>query len=199
MALLDHRHRCDWCGSDPLYVAYHDHDWGVPSFDDRYLFEMLTLEGAQAGLSWITILRKRDNYRLAFDHFVVEKVADYTEHKIAGLMNNPGVVRNRAKLESTITNARAWLEVQAKFGSFANYAWGYVNGLPIQNTWQKLSDVPATTPLATALSKDLKKRGFRFVGPTIIYAWMQSVGMVNDHLVSCFRHQEVGNLIPSLS
>ena len=181
--------RCPWCGEDPLYQHYHDNEWGVPLHDDRALFEFLTLEGAQAGLSWITILRKRENYRAAFDNFDAAKVARYTARKVEKLLQDPGIVRNRLKVESTISNARAFLETQAAFGSFDRYLWDFVDGQPIVNRFSSLKQVPASTPLAEKLSKDLKKRGFRFVGPTIVYAHMQATGMVNDHLVSCHRHK----------
>ena len=181
--------RCPWCGEDPLYQHYHDNEWGVPLHDDRALFEFLTLEGAQAGLSWITILRKRDNYRAAFDNFDAAKVARYTARKVEKLLQDPGIVRNRLKVESTISNARAFLETQAAFGSFDRYLWDFVDGQPIVNRFTSLKQVPASTPLAEKLSKDLKKRGFRFVGPTSVYAHMQATGMVNDHLVGCHRHK----------
>jgi DNA-3-methyladenine glycosylase I len=180
--------RCGWAGSDPLSIRYHDEEWGVPVRDERRLFEFLVLEGAQAGLSWMTILRKRDHYRVAFDGFDPERVAGYPRAKIAALLRDPGIVRNRLKVESAVTNARAFLAVQEEFGSFADYQWRFVDGRPIQNRWQEMADIPASTPLSDAFSKDLRKRGFRFVGSTIVYAHMQAVGMVNDHLVSCFRH-----------
>jgi DNA-3-methyladenine glycosylase I len=183
--------RCGWCGSDPLYVAYHDREWGVPVHDDRTLFEFLILEGAQAGLSWSTILKKRDGYRRAFDGFDPQKVARYTQRKVAKLLADPAIVRNRLKVASAISNARAFLALQEARGSFAEYIWSFVDGRPIQNQWRTLAELPATTPLAETISKDLKRRGFRFVGPTIVYAHMQATGMVNDHLVGCFRHDEV--------
>ncbi len=186
--------RCGWCGEDPLYVAYHDTEWGVPVFDDRTLFEFLILEGAQAGLSWSTILKKRDGYRRAFDAFDPEKVAHYDTRKVASLLEDSAIVRNRLKVASAVTNAQAFLEVQNERESFSDYIWSFVDGLPLQNTWRSLSEIPATTPLAETISKDLKKRGFRFVGPTIVYAHMQATGMVNDHLVGCFRHSEVSLL-----
>lgn len=186
--------RCPWCGEDPLYQHYHDNEWGVPLHDDRALFEFLTLEGAQAGLSWITILRKRENYRAAFDNFDATKVARYTARKVEKLLQDPGIVRNRLKVESTISNARAFLETQAAFGSFDRYLWDFVDGQPIVNRFTSLKQVPASTPLAEKLSKDLKKRGFRFVGPTIVYAHMQATGMVNDHLVGCHRHKACATL-----
>lgn len=191
--------RCDWAGTDPLYVAYHDEEWGVPVMDDRKLFEFLILEGAQAGLSWLTILRKREGYRRAFANFEPKKVARFDEEKLIALLGDPNIVRNRAKIESTIRNARAFLEIQSKFGSFAVYQWQFVDGRPIQNQRQSIKQIPARTELSDALSKDLKKRGFGFVGSTIIYAHMQAVGMVNDHLVSCARHRAVAKLGKALS
>lgn len=185
--------RCAWCGTDPLYVAYHDEEWGVPVHDDRRLFEMLVLEGAQAGLSWATILKKRDAYREAFDNFDPEKVARYHQRKIEKLLANEGIVRNRLKIESAVRNARAFLEVVEEFGSFDAYIWRFVGGRPIENARRGLKDLPAKTAESDAMSKDLKKRGFNFVGSTICYAFMQSVGMVNDHIVECFRYREVGN------
>lgn len=186
--------RCEWCGTDPLYVAYHDEEWGVPVHDDRRLFEMLVLEGAQAGLSWATILKKREAYREAFDHFDPEKISRYTSKKIEKLLSNPGIVRNRLKIESAVRNARAFLEVGGEFGSFDRYIWRFVGGRPVSNRWRTLKDLPAATPQSAAMSKDLKKRGFNFVGSTICYAFMQSVGMVNDHVVDCFRYREVERL-----
>lgn len=183
--------RCDWCGSDPLYVAYHDEEWGVPVHDDRKLFEFLVLESAQAGLSWITILRKRENYRQAFDGFDPEKVARYDEEKIIELLSNEGIIRNRKKIEAAINNAQRFLEVQKEFGSFDAYIWSFVGGKPKTNAWKTLKEVPATSPESDALSKDLKKRGFKFLGTTICYAHMQATGMINDHLVDCYRYGEV--------
>ena len=183
--------RCTWCGSDPQYVAYHDEDWGVPVYDDRLLFEMLILEGAQAGLSWLTILKKRDNYRQAFHAFDVTRIACYDQTEIDRLMQDAGIVRNRLKIEATIKNARGFLQIRDEFSSFSDYLWRYVEGKPIINKWKKLSDIPTHTKLAAQLSKDLKKHGFSFVGPTICYAFMQSVGMVNDHTTDCFRYQEI--------
>jgi DNA-3-methyladenine glycosylase I len=180
--------RCAWPGSDPLYVAYHDEEWGVPSHDDRHLFEMLTLEGAQAGLAWITILRKRDGYRRAFADFDVAKIARYSPQKIARLLADPGIVRNRLKVESTVTNARVTLDVIDQIGSLDAYLWQFVDGRPIVNHWTAMREVPPKTPVSDRMSKELKKRGFRFVGSTICYAFMQAVGMVNDHVVGCFRH-----------
>jgi DNA-3-methyladenine glycosylase I len=184
--------RCGWCGEDPLYVAYHDAEWGVPVHDDRRLFEFLILEGAQAGLSWITILRKREAYRRAFAGFDAEKVARYGAREAKRLLADPGIVRNRLKIEAAIANARRFLEVQEAFGSFDAYVWRFVDGRPIVNRWKSLPQVPAATRESDALSRDLKARGFRFVGPTICYAHMQATGMVNDHLVGCFRHAELG-------
>ncbi len=187
--------RCGWCGSDPLYIAYHDEEWGVPVVDDRVLFEFLVLEGAQAGLSWLTILRKREGYRRAFAGFDPAQVARFDRKRIEKLLADPGIVRNRLKVESAVSNAAAFLAVQDAHGSFAAYIWDFVDRRPIQNRWRALAELPAKTPLAEAISKDLKRRGFRFVGPTIVYAHMQATGMVNDHLVSCFRHREVAQHI----
>ncbi|HZR03441.1 MAG TPA: DNA-3-methyladenine glycosylase I [Burkholderiales bacterium] len=183
--------RCDWCGSDARYVRYHDQEWGVPSHDDQHLFEMLILEGAQAGLSWSTILNKRPGYRAAFAGFDAAKVARFEPQDVERLMQDSGIVRNRLKIEAAIKNARAFLEVQQSFGSFDAYIWGFVSGRPIRNAWSSLSEVPARTEQSDAMSVDLKKRGFAFVGSTICYAFMQAVGMVNDHIVSCFRHREI--------
>jgi len=183
--------RCEWCGTDPDYVAYHDEEWGVPVHDDRKLFEMLCLEGAQAGLSWITILRKRENYRAAFDHFDAVKIARYSEAKLEKLMQNPGIVRNRLKIYGAVKNAKAFLAVQKEFGSFDTYIWQFVGGRPIVNARRSLKEVPAKTPESDAMSKALKKRGFTFVGSTICYAFMQATGMVNDHVVDCFRYKAV--------
>jgi DNA-3-methyladenine glycosylase I len=183
--------RCHWAGDDLLYCDYHDREWGLPIHDDRTLFEFLILEGAQAGLSWITILRKREAYRVAFAGFDPAVVATFDETRQAELLTNAGIVRNRLKITSTISNARAFLQVQAEFGSFDAYLWRFVDGAPIQNTWHSIEEVPASTPQSDALSRDLKKRGFRFVGSTICYAFMQAVGMVNDHTMNCFRRQEL--------
>ena len=188
------KQRCDWAGEEPNYVAYHDEEWGDPVFDDQKLFEFLVLEGAQAGLSWLTILRKREGYRRAFARFDVKKVARFNAKKLALLLEDASIVRNQAKVKSAVNNARAFLEVQAEFGSFAAYQWGFVDGRPIQNRFRSLADIPPRTELSDALSKDLKRRGFNFVGSTIIYAHMQAVGMVNDHLVTCPRHQTVAKL-----
>ncbi len=186
--------RCPWAGSDPRYIAYHDREWGVPVHDDRMLFEFLILEGAQAGLSWATILRKREAYRAAFAGFNAAAVAAYNEADIAALLQNPGIVRNRLKIEAAVNNARAFLRVQEAFGSFDAYIWRFVDGCPRQNAWRVMSDIPAETTESRALSKDLVRRGFRFVGPTIMYAHMQATGMVNDHLVDCFRYSEISGL-----
>lgn len=183
--------RCEWAEGDDLYLAYHDDEWGVPSHDDRHLFEMLTLEGAQAGLSWSTILRKREGYRAAFAGFDPVQVAAFHEGDVERLLLDSGIVRNRGKVESTIANAQATLQVQQEFGSLDVYLWGFVGGAPKQNGWGALGEIPAQTPESQAMSKDLKRRGFRFVGPTICYAFMQAVGMVNDHVVSCFRYPQL--------
>ncbi|UYN90926.1 MAG: DNA-3-methyladenine glycosylase I [Anaerolineales bacterium] len=186
--------RCGWHGADPLYIQYHDEEWGVPLHDERRLFEMLILEGAQAGLSWITVLRKREAYRKAFDNFDPKKVARYDAKKIAKLLADPGIIRNRAKVNAAVGNAQAFLAVQDEFGSFDTYIWQFVGGAPIQNKRKTLRDIPAETDESRAMSKDLKTRGFRFVGPTICYAHMQATGMVNDHLVGCFRYKQVSGL-----
>jgi DNA-3-methyladenine glycosylase I len=186
--------RCGWCGTDPLYVAYHDTEWGVPVHDDRKLFEFLILEGAQAGLSWITILKKREAYRRAFAGFDAGKVARFGPRQVARLLADAGIVRNRLKIEAAINNARHFLAVQEEFGSFDEYVWRFVDGRPIINRWKTLKQVPASTPESDALSRDLKARGFKFVGSTICYAHMQATGMVNDHLAGCFRHAEVGRV-----
>ncbi|MGE5465930.1 MAG: DNA-3-methyladenine glycosylase I [Ignavibacteria bacterium] len=184
--------RCPWCGDDPLYVAYHDTEWGVPVHDDARLFEFLILEGAQAGLSWHTILKKRENYRRAFAGFDAQRVARFGAADVARLLGDAGIVRNRLKIEAAIANAKAFLAVQEQFGSFDAYQWRFVDGRPIQNAWRTMSEVPASTPVSDALSKDLKQRGFKFVGTTICYAHMQAVGLVNDHLTDCVRHRELG-------
>jgi len=183
--------RCPWPGTDPLYVAYHDEEWGVPVHDDRRLFEFLVLDAAQAGLSWITILRKRENYRKAFAGFDARKIARYDAAKVRALLADPGIVRNRQKVESAVANARAFLAVQKEFGSFDAYIWGFVGGKTKRNAWRTLKQLPAKTAESEAMSKDLVRRSFRFVGPTICYAFMQAAGMVNDHLVGCFRYKEV--------
>ena len=191
---LTKKKRCAWSGTGPVFVAYHDEEWGVPLHDDRVLFEFLVLEGAQAGLSWSTILRKRDAYRRAFDRFDPRKVARYDKRKIASLLTDAGIVRNRAKIESAVKNAKAFLQVQEEFGSFDAYQWRFVDGRPIQNKRRTLKEIPPRTDQSDAMSKDLKGRGFSFVGSTIIYAHMQAVGMVNDHVVGCFRHRQVAKL-----
>jgi DNA-3-methyladenine glycosylase I len=183
--------RCAWCGADPLYVAYHDDEWGVPVHDDQHLFEMLVLEGAQAGLSWLTILRKRESYRKAFHGFDIEAVARYTESDVARLLADPGIVRNRLKVASAIRNARCVLDLQDKHGSLDAFLWRYVDGGLMQNTWRSLAEIPNSTAQSDRMSRDLKRLGFSFVGSTICYAFMQSVGMVNDHVVDCFRHAEM--------
>ncbi|MEM1281435.1 MAG: DNA-3-methyladenine glycosylase I [Cyanobacteria bacterium P01_H01_bin.152] len=183
--------RCGWVHDDPIEVAYHDREWGVPLHDDQPLFEFLTLEGFQAGLSWITILRKRDSFRQAFDQFDPAIVARYDSEKFAALMQDAGIVRNRLKIQAAITNAQAFLKVQAEFGSFDRYLWNWVNGMSRQNAWTTWEEVPAHSDLSDALSKDLKKRGFKFVGSVICYAFMQAIGMVNDHTIDCFRHHEL--------
>lgn len=186
--------RCDWADSSPLAVQYHDEQWGVPVHDDRLLFEMLILEGAQAGLSWATILQKRAGYVKAFDNFDARKVARYSGKEMESLLRNPEIVRNRLKINAAVENARRFLEVRQEYGSFDAYIWSFVGGTPINNSWEKLSDIPATTPESDAMSRALRKRGFKFVGSTICYAYMQAVGMVNDHLSSCFRYSEVKEL-----
>ena len=186
------KQRCQWCLGHDIYVAYHDEEWGVPLHDDRKLFESLVLDGAQAGLSWLTILKKRDNYRAAFDNFDPQKIAKYNPKKIEQLLQNPGIVRNRLKVESAVRNARAFLEIQAAFGSFDTFLWRFVDGVPIQNAWTSLAQIPARTKESDALSKDLKQRGFNFVGSTICYAFMQAADLVNDHVVDCFRYAQLG-------
>jgi DNA-3-methyladenine glycosylase I len=186
--------RCEWCLGDDLYRQYHDHEWGVPVHDEIKLFEFLTLEGAQAGLSWLTVLRKRESYRLAFDGFDPAKIAFYNPDKISELLNNVGIIRNRLKIDATIKNAQAFLEIQHQFGSFDCYIWNFVEGKPIQNRFRNLKELPAETEISRIISKDMKKRGFSFVGPTIIYAHMQATGMVNDHIVNCHRYLELGGI-----
>ena len=183
--------RCTWPGEDPLYIRYHDREWGIPIHSDRKLFEFLILEGAQAGLSWITVLKKRPDYRKAFDNFDFNKVARYKERKIKQLLNNPGIIRNKLKIRSAISNAKAFIEVRKEFGTFNKYIWQFVDGKPIQNCFKDMKDIPATTELSDQISKDLKKRGFNFVGSTIVYAHMQATGMVNDHTMDCFRYREI--------
>lgn len=186
--------RCAWCGSDPLYVAYHDTEWGVPVRDDARLFEFLLLEGAQAGLAWITILRKREGYRRVFDDFDPHAVAKYSDRKLDAILRDPAIVRNRLKVYGARQNARAFLAVQETHGSFAEYIWSFVDGRPVQNRWKSTAEVPATSPISDSLSKDMKGRGFTFVGSTIMYAHMQATGMVNDHTTDCFRHKECRKL-----
>lgn len=183
--------RCGWCIGDPLYEAYHDEEWGVPVYDDATLFEFLILETFQAGLSWITILRKRENFRKAFDNFDYHKIASYNSFKVEDLLQDAGIIRNKLKVKATVTNAQAFMDIQEQFGSFSNYIWDFVDGKPINNQLKHYKDAPANTPLSDTISKDLKKRGFKFVGSTVIYAHMQATGMVNDHEVSCFRYREV--------
>ncbi|MEW9675218.1 DNA-3-methyladenine glycosylase I [Lentibacillus sp. L22] len=180
--------RCDWVTSDPIYIDYHDHEWGQPTYDDQKLFEMLCLEGAQAGLSWITILKRRENYRAAFDQFDPKQVSAYDENKVNELLQDEGIIRNERKIRSVITNAQAFLRIADEFGSFRSYIWQFVGGQPINNHWETHADVPATTKESEQMSKDMKKRGFKFVGPTICYAFMQATGMVNDHTKNCFLY-----------
>lgn len=191
--------RCGWCGTDPLYTAYHDEEWGVPVHDDRHLFEMLVLEGAQAGLSWLTILRKREAYRRAFANFDVETVAAWSEPEVQRLLADGGIVRNRLKIESAIRNARGVLKIREEFGSLDAYLWGFVDHRPRQNAWRTLAEVPPRTEQSDAMGRDLKRRGFNFVGSTICYAFMQAVGMVNDHLTSCYRHGEIRHQVQRAS
>jgi DNA-3-methyladenine glycosylase I len=185
--------RCEWATRSELEQAYHDNEWGVAVHDDRRLFELLILEGVQAGLSWSIVLRKREGYRKAFDNFDVRKISRYSENDLSRLLVNPEIIRNRLKINATLTNARAFQQVQAQFGSFDHYIWQFVDGKPIQNSWEKMTDIPSGTPESKAMSKDLQKRGFKFVGTTICYAFMQAVGMVNDHVVGCFRYEEIKN------
>jgi DNA-3-methyladenine glycosylase I len=183
--------RCDWAGSDPLYIKYHDTEWGVPLHDDRQLFEFLILDGFQAGLSWLTILKKRENYRAAFDNFDPLKIASYKSAKKNALLSNAGIIRNKLKIEAAIQNAASYLAVQREFGSFDNYIWQFVGGRTLKNKWRTVAAIPAWTKASAAMSADLKKRGFKFVGPTICYAFMQAAGLVNDHICGCFRYEEV--------
>jgi len=187
--------RCEWCLKDELYLNYHDMEWGVPVHDEQKLFEFLILEGAQAGLSWLTVLRKRAAYREAFDDFDPHKIARYGQGKLNELMNNTGIIRNRLKIEAAVKNAQAFLTIQENMGSFNRYIWNFVDGQPIQNRFEKLKDLPAETEISRIISKDMKKRGFSFVGPTIIYAHMQATGMVNDHLTGCYRHKELRGIV----
>ena len=191
MSKIDQKKRCWWCGDDELYQQYHDEEWGVPVHDDHQLFEFLCLEGAQAGLSWITILRKRENYRRVFDGFDANKIANYQEPKIASLLADPGIVRNKLKVNGFVKNSRAYLDMLDQGESLDDYLWNFVDGEPLQNRWQSLEQIPSNTAVSDAMAKDLKKRGFTFVGSTICYALMQAAGLVNDHLTDCYRHQEV--------
>ena len=183
--------RCAWAGTDPIYIKYHDTEWGIPLHDDRRLFEFLLLDGFQAGLSWITILKKRSNYREAFDHFEPQKMAAYDAYKVKKLLANKGIIRNRLKIEAAIQNAKSFLAVRKEFGSFDNYIWQFTGHQIIKNAWKTMAEIPAQTKESVAMSNDLKKRGFKFVGPTICYAFMQAAGMVNDHVVDCFRYNQV--------
>ena len=185
------KHKCGWCVGDPLYEAYHDNEWGVPVYNDETLFEFLILETFQAGLSWITVLRKRENFKNAFDNFNYKKIANYKQPKIETLLQDTGIIRNKLKINATVSNAKAFIEVQQEFESFSKYIWGFVDGKPIKNKIENYKDAPANTPLSDTISKDLKKRGFKFVGSTVVYAFMQAIGIVNDHEVSCFRYNEV--------
>jgi DNA-3-methyladenine glycosylase I len=188
---MGNKHRCAWCVGDPLYEAYHDQEWGVPVYDDDTLFEFLILETFQAGLSWITILRKRENFRKAFDAFDYKKIASYNQEKIDSLLKNVGIIRNKLKIIAAISNAKAFMQIQEEYGSFSKYIWSFVDGVPIKNELKSANEAPANTALSDALSKDLKKRGFKFVGSTVVYAHMQATGMVNDHEINCFRYNEV--------
>ena len=190
------KHRCQWCGEDPLYVRYHDEEWGLHTYDDATLFEFLILEGAQAGLAWITVLKKREGYRAVFDQFDPNKIARFSDAKLAALKLDERIIRNRLKINSARQNARAFLSVQAEWGSFSQYLWHFVDGKPVINQVRSLADVPAKTPLSDQISKDLKARGFNFVGSTIVYAYLQAMGVVNDHTVDCFRYQECRRLSP---
>lgn len=185
------KNRCSWCGNDPLYIEYHDTEWGKPVYNDAKLFEFLILETFQAGLSWITVLRKRENFRKAFDNFDYKKIAKYNESKYESLLQDAGIIRNKLKIKATISNAQAFIKIQQEFGSFSDYIWSFTNGKPIKNSFNQMTEVPATTKLSDKLSKDLKERGFKFVGSTVIYAHMQATGMVNDHMTHCFRYNEV--------
>jgi DNA-3-methyladenine glycosylase I len=191
---MDNKTRCDWSTKDPLYIKYHDEEWGSPLKDDQKLFEFLTLETFQAGLSWITVLRKRENFRAAFDNFDYKKIAGYDDSKFDSLLQNAGIIRNKLKIKAAISNARAFMNVQKEYGSFSEYIWQFTGGKQIQNERKSMNEITATTELSDTISKDLKQRGFKFVGSTVIYAHMQATGMVNDHLVSCFRHKEVANV-----
>jgi len=191
---MDNKTRCDWSTKDPLYIKYHDEEWGSPLKDDQKLFEFLTLETFQAGLSWITVLRKRENFRAAFDNFDYKKIAGYDDSKFDSLLQNAGIIRNKLKIKAAISNARAFMNVQKEYGSFSEYIWQFTGGKQIQNERKSMNEITATTELSDTISKELKQRGFKFVGSTVIYAHMQATGMVNDHLVSCFRHKEVANV-----
>lgn len=191
--------RCPWCGTDPIYVKYHDEEWGTPVHNDLKHFEFLVLESAQAGLSWITVLRKRSNYKSAYDNFDPIKVAAYSEEKVSELLGNAGIIRNRRKIEASINNAKMFLNIQREFGSFDNYIWKFVNYKPLVNKWKDISEVPATSNLSDEISKDLKKRGFKFVGSTIIYSYLQATGLINDHIVTCFRYDDLSTTIKNLS
>ena len=188
---MSYKKRCGWCEGDALYEAYHDNEWGVPVYDDNTLFEFLILETFQAGLSWITVLRKRENFRIAFDNFDYKIISNYTQEKIDALLQDAGIIRNKLKVKATITNAQAFVKIQDQFGSFSKYIWGFVDGKPIKNTITSYKEAPANTTLSDTISQDLKKRGFKFVGSTVIYAHMQATGMVNDHEINCFRYEEV--------
>ena len=192
--MTEEKHRCGWCRGDELYEAYHDQEWGVPLYDDQQLFEFLILETFQAGLSWITILRKRENFRRAFDNFDYQKIANYSEEKIEELMNDAGIIRNSLKIKASVANAQAFQKVQKEHSSFSNYIWSFVDGTPIQNSLESYKEAPAQTELSQRISRDLKKKGFKFVGPTVVYAHMQATGMVNDHEVECHRYQPVKNM-----
>ena len=188
---MNKKHRCGWCEGDDLYEAYHDNEWGVPVYDDNTLFEFLILETFQAGLSWITVLRKRENFKKAFDNFDYKKIALYKQNKIDALLQDAGIIRNKLKVNATVSNAQAFIKIQEEFGSFSKYIWGFVDGKPIKNQVKHYKDAPANTLLSDTISKDLKKRGFKFVGSTVVYAQMQATGMVNDHEVECFRYEEI--------
>lgn len=192
MKKLHIKNRCAWVSDHPLYIDYHDSEWGVPLYDEHALFEFLILEGMQAGLNWLTILKKRENYRTCFDNFDAAKIAQYDAHKIKELLNNSGIVRNKLKIHATIANAKAFLQVRSEWKNFSTYIWHFTDGKPVQNHWRSAKQVPTTTPISDKLSMDLKQRGFKFVGSTICYAFMQAVGMVNDHTTNCFRHAELG-------
>lgn len=188
---MKEKKRCSWCLGDPLYMAYHDTEWGVPLYDEQKLFEFLILETFQAGLSWITVLKKRENFRAAFDQFDYTKIENYTASKVEALMNNPNIIRNRLKIKATISNAKAFIKIQQEEGSFSTYIWRFLDGKPLQNQFDSNKEIPAYTALAETISKDLKRRGFKFIGPTVVYAHMQATGMVNDHVTDCFRYKEV--------